>query len=86
MSNFTQSALKLCGQCALLLGWRPAEFWPTTPAELAAVLAALLPQREAPPDPVELRRLMDRFPDTSPANSSPAVGSAANLVVGGDDG
>lgn len=86
MSNFTQNALKLCGQCALLLGWRPAEFWPTTPAELAVVLAALLPQREAPPGPVELRQLMDRFPDTSPANSSPADDPAANLSVGGNDG
>lgn len=64
MNSFTENALRLCGQCALLLGWRPAEFWPTTPAELAAVLLALLPQQEAPPDAAELRRLMEQFPDS----------------------
>ena len=34
------SARALAGQTALLLGWRPAEFWAATPAELAAIFAA----------------------------------------------
>ncbi|MGH6786790.1 MAG: phage tail assembly chaperone [Novosphingobium sp.] len=46
---------------ARLLGWRPADFWNATPAELAASLA--------PPDPAaaplgrdDLSRLMEREP------------------------
>ena len=38
--SFGQSALKLCACAARLLGWRPAEFWNATPAELATVLAS----------------------------------------------
>jgi uncharacterized phage protein (TIGR02216 family) len=47
-----------------LLGWRPDEFWRATPAELAAVLAALAGGGN--PVPVtgnELARLKERFPD-----------------------
>lgn len=36
---FGPAALCLCGLAARLLGWRPAEFWDATPAELAAALA-----------------------------------------------
>ena len=56
-------ATLLCGQCALLLGWRPAEFWDSTPAELACVLAAVAPQSEAPPDAEALQKLMELYPD-----------------------
>ena len=38
---FANSAAKLCGQSAVLLGWRPHEFWAVTPAELECVLAAM---------------------------------------------
>ena len=37
--TFSESARELAGQTALLLGWRPSEFWAATPAELAAIFA-----------------------------------------------
>ncbi len=36
--NFGQTSLRLARLAARLLGWRPAEFWAATPAELAAIL------------------------------------------------
>ncbi len=60
---FATEASTLCGQCALLLGWRPVEFWEATPAELACVLAAYAPHNETPPDAADLQRLMELFPD-----------------------
>ena len=38
-TTFAQSARVLAGQTALLLGWRPSEFWAATPAELTAIFA-----------------------------------------------
>lgn len=38
--TFAASARILAGQTALLLGWRPPDFWAATPAELAAIFAA----------------------------------------------
>ena len=61
--TFTESAIRLCGQCALVFGWRPTEFWGSTPAELGTVLAIHASHGEGPPDAAELRRLMDLFPD-----------------------
>ena len=60
---FASAAVQLCGQCALLLGWRPAEFWNATPAELACVLAAITAQGEDPPDAGDVKNLMELFPD-----------------------
>lgn len=37
--TFAATARELAGQTALLLGWRPPEFWAATPAELAAIFA-----------------------------------------------
>ena len=37
--TFAETARELAGQTALLLGWRPPEFWAATPAELAAIFA-----------------------------------------------
>ena len=37
--SFGEVALGLFGLSARLLGWRPADFWAATPAELAAALA-----------------------------------------------
>jgi uncharacterized phage protein (TIGR02216 family) len=45
----------------VLLGWRPDEFWKATPQELAAVLCAMT--SGAPADPIDLRRLMEMYPD-----------------------
>ena len=38
-TTIAESARVLAGQTALLLGWRPPEFWAATPAELAAIFA-----------------------------------------------
>lgn len=40
---FAAGAERLAGLVPRLLGWRPGEFWDATPAELAAILAALRP-------------------------------------------
>ena len=59
---FSDGAARLAGLAGALLGWRPDEFWRSTPAELAAVLGALLPVGiGASRD--DLDRLMERFPD-----------------------
>jgi uncharacterized phage protein (TIGR02216 family) len=61
---FSEAAGRLAGMAGALLGWRPDEFWRATPAELAAVLAALAGGGN--PVPVtgnELARLKERFPD-----------------------
>ena len=58
--SFGDTAQRLCGLAATLLGWRPGDFWNATPAELATALN--LPEAAAPEREVieELRR---RFPD-----------------------
>ena len=61
--SFAEAAGRLAGVAGALLGWRPDEFWRATPAELAAVLGALLPQAEEGVAPGELARLMEMFPD-----------------------
>ncbi|PKB14235.1 tail assembly chaperone [Novosphingobium kunmingense] len=55
---FGTGALRLSGHAAQLLGWRPAEFWQATPAELAAALA---PPADAPAplSRADLTRLME---------------------------
>ncbi len=62
---FSENAKRLFGQTALLLGWRPHEFWAATPEELASILAAMTPPDEAPLDSRTIRQLMDQFPDNS---------------------
>jgi hypothetical protein len=59
---FGEAAARLSGAAAMLLGWRPDEFWNATPAELAAVLAALMPDADAP-DALMIDELRRRFPD-----------------------
>jgi uncharacterized phage protein (TIGR02216 family) len=61
-SNFLALATRFAGQTALLLGWRPDDFWNATPSELAAILAAMVPQTEAV-DATMLAELMKEFPD-----------------------
>ncbi len=60
--HFAPAALRLAGMAGRLLGWRPAEFWAATPAELAAVLA---PDTGAPAplDRAALSRLMEHDHD-----------------------
>ena len=43
-----------------MLGWRPAEFWAATPAELAAILAPEEESRASPLTRAEMNRLMER--------------------------
>lgn len=59
--EFGTRATQLCHSAAMLLGWRPWEFWDSTPAELAAIL-----QPESSADGLEratLADLMRRYPD-----------------------
>jgi len=63
VAEFAAVAARLAGAAGLILGWRPDEFWRATPAELAAVLAAMTPEKEPPASADDLRRLMEIFPD-----------------------
>lgn len=59
--TFGALALRLSGLAARALGWRPAEFWAATPAELHAALA---PAEAADTlDRQTLNRLMERDDD-----------------------
>ena len=59
--TFTQAARDLAGRTAILLGWRPPEFWAATPAELATIFAQLAPANAFSRD--NLATLMERDPD-----------------------
>jgi hypothetical protein len=63
--SFAASAARLAGLAAVLLGWRPHEFWAATPEELAGVLAALAGDSEGavPPDAATMAALKEMFPD-----------------------
>jgi uncharacterized phage protein (TIGR02216 family) len=61
--RFSDSALRLAGIAGALLGWRPEEFWKATPAEMAAVLDAVVPQGRETAVGADLARLMEMFPD-----------------------
>lgn len=60
---FRQSARRLAGLTAILLGWRPEDFWRTTPEELATILAAHIHRDGTPADRAVLGRLKEKFPD-----------------------
>ena len=62
--RFAAVAARLAGQVGATLGWSPDAFWRSTPAEVAAVVAALAgPEGTAPPDAATLTRLMMEHPD-----------------------
>lgn len=61
--RFSDSAGRLAGAAGALLGWLPDEFWSATPAELGAVLEAMLGPEAATATRADLERLMERFPD-----------------------
>ncbi|HJT39456.1 MAG TPA: phage tail assembly chaperone [Sphingobium sp.] len=63
--NFFKAAARLAGVAGWLLGWRPDEFWRSTPAELEAVLRAARgdEEPEAGMDQGELARLRGMMPD-----------------------
>ena len=60
--GFGEAAAELSGLAAAVLGWRPAEFWEATPAELALALAPP-GQGCAQLSREDLDALQDRFPD-----------------------
>jgi uncharacterized phage protein (TIGR02216 family) len=60
--NFAEAAQKLAAQTALLLGWRPDDFWNATPTELACILSAASADSAAV-DTKTLTELMEQFPD-----------------------
>lgn len=62
-ARFADGAARLAGLAGALLGWRPAEFWAATPAELAAILHALRGDEPAPGDAALVARLKEMFPD-----------------------
>jgi hypothetical protein len=62
--TFGDAAARWCALAARLLGWRPAEFWGATPAELAMALAAPEdPATPYPPSREAIARMMERDTD-----------------------
>lgn len=62
MTGFGEGAVRLSSAAAMLLGWRPGEFWEATPAELT--LALQVPgERHEGPDRSLIEALRLRFPD-----------------------
>lgn len=63
--TFSEGAGRLAGVAGAALGWSPDAFWRATPAELAAVVAALTESGggESPPDPATIARMQEAFPD-----------------------
>ncbi|GGB30357.1 hypothetical protein GCM10011380_19790 [Sphingomonas metalli] len=62
--SFAEQAARLAGFAGAVLGWSPDAFWRATPAELAAVVAALSGEAAgAPADTATMARLQEAFPD-----------------------
>jgi Phage tail assembly chaperone protein, TAC len=59
---FSDTAKRLAGLTGAVLGWRPDEFWSATPAELAAILGALV-QEPVSADAALITKLKEIFPD-----------------------
>ena len=58
--TFAETAMRCWNVAAQVLGWKPAEFWRSTPAELAASL----PQADFEPVAADLlAELQRRYPD-----------------------
>ncbi len=60
---FAEAALRCWHAAALLLGWRPDEFWTSTPAELAASLGQAGEGQVEPVSQDMVAKLRERFPD-----------------------
>ena len=59
--RFGEKASELSSAASLLLGWRPGEFWNSTPIELAnAISVGTLTEA---PDAATIEELRRRFPD-----------------------
>jgi uncharacterized phage protein (TIGR02216 family) len=65
-ASFAAAARRLAGAAGAVLGWTPDAFWRATPAELAAVVAAVSGDEaggQAPPEPVTIARMREAYPD-----------------------
>ncbi|HEX5257579.1 MAG TPA: phage tail assembly chaperone [Sphingomicrobium sp.] len=62
INNFGEAAARLGSAASLLLGWRPDEFWNSTPAELALAMTCSDAASEMP-DAKTIEALRQRFPD-----------------------
>ena len=60
--RFGEAAALLHGAAVALLGWRPAEFWAATPAELASALSQPAGEVDGL-DQDAVAELQRRFPD-----------------------
>jgi hypothetical protein len=63
MTEFALAAQRAARVATALLGWRPAEFWAATPAELRTALGLDAADNAAPATHDMLARLMKEFPD-----------------------
>ena len=63
MDLFTDLAVRAAGVASAVLGWRPAEFWGATPAELLVSLDLARDERGQGVGPDDLAALKERFPD-----------------------
>ncbi len=59
---FGDAALRLAGLAGVAFGWSPHTFWSATPAELGALVRAVLGDASAA-DAGLVARLKERFPD-----------------------
>lgn len=63
-ARFADTAARLAGLAGVAFGWPPAQFWEATPAELAALVAAIGGEADiAPPTAETIATLMEAFPD-----------------------
>ncbi|MDF0486783.1 phage tail assembly chaperone [Sphingomonas sp. H39-1-10] len=63
-ARFAEAAARLAGLAGVAFGWAPAHFWEATPAELAALVAAIGGEAgAAPPTRETIAALMEAFPD-----------------------
>jgi len=64
VSGFAECARRFAGVAGAMLGWSPDAFWAATPADLAAVTAALGGEEgAASADAALVARLREAFPD-----------------------
>ena len=63
---FAPVALRLAGLAGWHLRWGAEQFWNATPAEMEAVVSAMLERAhatDAPPSRPDIARLQEMFPD-----------------------
>ncbi len=61
--TFADAAARLAGVAGVMFGWLPDVFWGATPAELGALVRALVGDEPTPPDGATIARLKEAFPD-----------------------